>query len=303
MHPSRVTLAEALPAALFGPRSAPPWIRFARILISALLIGIGADQVVSAIREWPLHDMDVYLAAAGRIRNGEPLYVAGAAYSTYWYAPWFAVLWVPLSYLPRVAVAIGWSAVLLVATAVICVRLGRIGPSGLLLALLVGPTLFAVSAGGNVQALMLLPLLSWPSQRSGPLWVAMAASLKLTPILLVLVYVRGREWWSALLTVALTAVLVVPGLFVGLLGSQGTLDWGTSILGLSPLLYVVSVGLAAASVFVLPAPIRPLAAATSAVLALPRLFLYDSTLLCVGTLANHRVGGRSAPATDLTRTS
>jgi hypothetical protein len=274
-----------------------------RIVLSALVIGIGADQVVSAIREWPLHDMDTYLAAAARLRNGEPLYVPGAAYSAYWYAPWFAVLWMPFSYLPRIVVAIGWSTVLLVATAIICLRLGRIGPSGMLLALLMGPTLFAVSAGGNVQALMLLPLLTWPSRPSGPIWVAVAASLKLTPILLVLVYLRERDWLRALLTLALAGVLLAPGLLLGLFRSQVILDWGASILGISPVLYAAAVGGAAAAVFLVPARFSPLAAATSAVLALPRLFVYDSTLLGVGTLAERTAGRRGAYPRDPTRTS
>ena len=283
MHPFRVTFSEALRAALFGPRSAPRWARYTRIVVSALLIGIGADQVVSAIGEWPLHDMDTYLAAAVRLRNGEPLYVPGAAYSVYWYAPWFAALWIPVSYLPRVIVAIGWSAVLLIATGLICLRLGRIGSSGLLLALLMGPSLFAVSAGGNVQALMLLPLLSWPSRRSGPLWVALAASLKLTPILFVLVYMRRRQWVATAVTVAAAGILVVPGLLMGLFRSGSTLDWGTSIFALSPLLYVTVVGTTVVGVFIVPFRISVLAACSAAVLALPRLFVYDATLLCAGT--------------------
>lgn len=280
-----MTFADALPAALFGSRSASIWLRCVRILLSALLIGVGVDQVVSAIREWPLHDMDTYLAAAVRLRSGEALYAPDVAYNAYWYAPWFAVAWIPLSYLPREAVAVGWSAVLLAATGAICWRMARLGPNGLLLALLLGPSLFAVSAGGNVQSLMLLPLLGWSARRSGPVWVAIAASLKLTPMLFVLVYVRRRQWVHAAIAIGLAAVLVVPGLAMGLLGSSSGVSsgWGDSLLGISPVLFVATIGLAALGIFAVPDRFATLAAATASILALPRLFVYDATLLVAGT--------------------
>ena len=286
----RVTFASSLRSALFGSRTASPAVRLSRILLAALVIGVGLDQVVSAIREWPLHDMDTYLAAAGRLRAGAPLYGADVAYSAYWYAPWFAVAWVPFSFLPREVVAIGWSAVLLTATALVCLRLVRLGPSGILLALLLGPSLFAVSAGGNVQSLMLLALLGWPSGRWGPIWVAVAASLKLTPILLVLVYLRRRAWLKLTISLGLTAALVAPALWLGLPGSATGLSsgWGQSLLGTSALLYAGVVGLAAASVLAVPDRFGPLAAATASVLALPRLFVYDSTLLLAGLNVDSR---------------
>ena len=69
--------------------------------------------------QWPLHDMDVYLAAATRLRTGQPLYIPGdVAVDSFWYAPWYAVAWIPMSFLPRIVVAVGWSAMLLAATAI-----------------------------------------------------------------------------------------------------------------------------------------------------------------------------------------
>jgi hypothetical protein len=279
-----VTLAEALPAALFGPRSAPAWVRFTRILLAALLIGVGVDQVVSAIREWPLHDMDTYLAAASRLRSGAPLYAPDVAYNAYWYSPWFAVAWVPLTYLPREVVAVVWSAVLLAASAVISVRVARMGPSGFLLALMLGPSLFAVSAGGNVQSLMLLGLIGWPRSRFGPVWVGLAASLKYTPILLGLVYLRRRQWARAGVAALIAAILILPGIPMGLMQGPSSISggWGDSILATSRALYVAVAGAAALSVLLVPGRFGPLAAATASVLALPRLFVYDATLLVAG---------------------
>jgi len=271
-------------AALFGSRSSPLWVRFTRIFLAALLIGVGVDQVVSAIRDWPLHDMDTYLAAASRVRGGAPLYAPDVAYNAYWYAPWFAVAWVPLTYLPREVVAVAWSGVLLAATALICLRVARLGPSGVLLALLLGPSLFAVSAGGNVQSLTLLPLIGWPNSRSGPVWVGLAASLKFTPILLGLVYVRRRQWGRAAIAAGIAAILVLPALPMGLLQGPSALSagWGDSILATSWVLYVAVVGACALAVFQVPARFGPIAAATASVLALPRLFVYDATLLVAG---------------------
>ena len=279
-----MTFGSTAEAALFGPRLAPLWIRLTRIFLAALLIGVGVDQVVSAIRDWPLHDMDTYLAAASRLRSGAPLYAPGVAYNAYWYAPWFAVAWIPLTYLPRELVAVAWSAVLLVAVAIISVRIARLGPSGFLLALLLGPALFAVSAGGNVQALMLLPLIGWPAKRSGPIWVGLAASLKFTPILLALVYLRDREGARAAVTAGIAAILVLPAMPMGLLHASSSiqLGWGDSILATSAVLYALVGGASAAAVFAVPRRFAPLAAATASVLALPRLFVYDATLLLAG---------------------
>jgi len=145
---------------LLGPRSAPRLERYGRLVLVAVLVAMAVDEVYFAVREWPLHDMDVYLGAAMRLRTGQPLYIPGdVAVDSFWYAPWFAVAWMPLTFLPRLVVAVLWSAVLLAATAVVTVGLGRIGRNGPMLALLVGPLLFAVSAGGNIQALMVLSLL------------------------------------------------------------------------------------------------------------------------------------------------
>ena len=69
-------------------------------------------------------------------------------------------------------------------------RSGRTSP---LLALLFGPPLFAVSAGGNIQPLMVLSLPWGTNRRSGPIWIAVAASAKYMPVLLGLTYLARRE--------------------------------------------------------------------------------------------------------------
>lgn len=260
-----------------------PAVRLAQVVILAILVGIGLNHVVFAVRDWPLGDMDVYLAAAQRLRDGEPLYVAGdVAVNSYWYAPWYAALWVPLTYLPREVVAVGWSAVLVAATVVVVVSLCGRGRCGVALALLVGSALFAVSAGGNVQSLMVLTLLAGFHRPWGPLAVAAAASMKFTPILLALAYAARGEWMRAGLSVALAAVLVVPSVLMGITVAGVRSEAAPSLIGVSPVLYVAVVVAAAGLVFALPRRHRLLAAAATAVVALPRLFVYDVTFVAVG---------------------
>jgi hypothetical protein len=251
----------------------------------AVLIGIGISHIVFAIRDWPLHDMDVYLAAATRLRDGQPLYIAGdVAVNSFWYAPWYAVLWIPLTYLPRSVVAIGWSAILVLATAAVGWILARQGRWGLVLAILVVPPLFAVSAGGNIQALMVLTLLLGIQRRWGPVAVAAAASMKFTPILLVAAYIARREWWKATLSLALAVVLLLPGLLMGITGAGVQSEAAPSLLGISTLLYAAVIIAGLLVTMLVPPRYSVLAAATTAVLALPRLFVYDTTLVAVGAV-------------------
>lgn len=262
-----------------------PIVRMAQVVILAILIGIGISHVIFAVRDWPLGDMDVYLAAAKRLREGEPLYLAGdVAVNSYWYAPWYAALWVPLTYLPREMVAVGWSAVLLAATIGVVALLCAHGRRGAALALLVGPALFAVSAGGNVQSLMGLALLVGFHRRWGPLAVAVAASMKLAPILLAVAYAARGEWRRAFLSAGLAALLFLPALPMGITGAGVQSNAAPSLLGVSPVLYVLAIVGSLVAVCLVPRRHRVLAAATAAVLALPRLFVYDVTLVAVGAV-------------------
>jgi hypothetical protein len=258
-------------------------VRLARIVLLAILIGIGVSHVVFAIRDWPLGDMDVYLAAATRLRDGEPLYVAGdVAVNSFWYAPWYAVLWIPLTYLPREVVAVGWSLLLVTVSALVIVLVGRESRTAAIVALLIGPPLIAVSAGGNIQAVMLLVLLTGLHSRWGPLAVAGAASLKFTPILLVFVYLARREWWRATATLGLAAALLIPSYLMGITRAGVQSEAAPSLIAVSPVLYGGVILIATVAVLLVPMRHAPLAASVAAVLALPRLFVYDVTLVAAG---------------------
>lgn len=273
-------------------------MRAGRLVVLGILFGIGIGHIYWAIVTWPLNDMHVYLDAATRLRDGGPLYVPGdVGRNSFWYAPWYAVAWIPLTHLPREVVSVAWSAALLVATGAVAILLVRMGRSGQVLALLVVPALFAVSAGGNIQAPMLLALLVGLHRRWGPIAVAGAASLKLAPILLVLVYVARRDWTRVLLTLAATAILVIPSILMGLVAAGPRSELAPSLLGISPILYVLTIAVVAAAAVLLPPRYSILAAAAAVILALPRLYVYDVTAVVVGTAspqdAAQPVPGRS----------
>lgn len=253
-------------------------------IVMAIVIGVGVNHVVWAVVGWPLGDLDIYLAAVQRLRAGEPLYLVTDPYNMYWYAPWFAFAMIPLTFLPTVVASVLWSVVLVACSFAAGWMLWRVGtPAARILALLTVPALFAVSAGGNIQAPLVLALLLGLHHRSGPIWVAMAASLKFTPILFVLVYASRREWSRAAWSVGLSGTLLVPAFFMGL-PIDRVQEWSgaaPSILAWGMPIYVAAVGACCLVAMAVPR-YAALAAAAGAVLALPRLFVYDITLMAAG---------------------
>lgn len=252
----------------------------ARLLTMALIIGIGISQLILTIGDWHLRDMGAYWEAGLRLREGGPLYPALAdteASEVYRYAPWFAWAWVPLTLLPRELVNVLWSGLLLVASAAALIPLARL--RAWLLVALFAPILVGISAIGNVQPLIVAALVLGVERRSGPLWIAAAASLKAVPILFVVTYLGRREWLRAGLALLLTVALVAPMLLYDL-GDYPTGAGDAAVLLAWPPLYALVVGAGillslrlASSRFVWLAP------STTVILALPRFFVYDVTFL------------------------
>jgi hypothetical protein len=87
---------------------------------------------------------------------------------------------------------------------------------GLAAGVFLGGLLMQATAFANVHALMLLPLVYRLEKRDGPLWIAVAASLKAFPLFLVVVYFGRREWARVWWTLGLTALLVAPMLLFDL---------------------------------------------------------------------------------------
>ena len=282
-----------------GALGLPNWLpRYARLLIVAVVVGVGIGHLFWSVIDWHMADAGAYWQAALRLREGAPLYPAVVnveASDVYRYAPWFAWLTVPFTYLPLPIVGALWSAVLVGASCAAVSPLVR--ERHYLAAAFFWPILIGISASGNVHALLIAGLVLGVERRWGPASIALAASLKAVPILFVMVYVARGEWRRALQTLALTALLVAPMATYDLSNYPASAG-GAGLLISWPMLYVLVVGAAlVATVLLAHGRYAWLAAATAVALALPRFFLYDVTLILVGS-SRVRVSAASVQHVD-----
>lgn len=259
----------------------------AAVTLAAVIVGVFALLAVSQVLTpgWWSQDTDAYWNAAMRLRDGQALYPAllnPDASDTYRYAPWFAFLWVPLTFVPQAIVYAAWTSVLLIAAGLCTLLvLRRTTVASLLLAMLFGSLLLPAAASGNVQPLLLIMLAWGVDRRAGPLWIAVGASLKAAPILLVAVYLGRGEWRRALLAGALTLALVAPMLTFDL-SSYPTQAAAAS--GPLPLWIELVIAFVAALAALRFATTRYgwLTAALGLVFAIPRWSYYQPTFLLIG---------------------
>ena len=279
-------------------------VRGARIVALAIVIGWSVANAIQRIGDWSLSDMDAYWNAAMRLRDGLPLYPAvpdpGAA-DVFRYAPWFAWAWVPLTFLPKAGVAVAWSALLVGASGAAVMpilrqpSLTRIGAAALL-----GTILLWSAASGNVQPLLVAVLVFGVEGRGGPLWIAIAASLKIFPIGFALVYAGRRDWRRFVVAIVTAAILWLPAFAYDLRAYQtSVLDSPNPLMAIGAWAYAIVVAIAAV-ITVLTASTRfgCLAAAVTVIAAIPRLSLIELSYLAVGvpSRAEHRTMGLRAPS-------
>jgi hypothetical protein len=262
----------------------PLAVRLARAVALAVIIGIGIVNLWYAVTHWTLLDAGAYWQAGMRLRDGAPLYpelVSPEGSAIYRYAPWYAWLAVPWTFLPQWLAGVLWSGVLLGASALALLPLIRL--KAWVLVAFFAPILVGITAIGNVQPLIVAALVLGVERRTGPLWVGLAASLKLFPILLALVYAGRREWWRFAASLAVAALLWLPAAAWYDLSYYPVSAGEAAGLIAIPILYFLVTGLAMGATFAL-APTRWgwLAGASTVALALPRLFVYDVTYLMVG---------------------
>lgn len=237
-------------------------------------------------------DMDAYWEAALRLRNGEPLYRSGSETDSdlYRYAPWFAVAWMPLTYLPKEAVLIGWMSVCLGAAIASVAPLAREGLPGWAALVFLLPIQLDGAAYGNVQPLLVLMLMWGAPKRTGPLWIALGASLKGAPLVLAAVYAGRGEWQRAAVAVGITAVLVAPMLLFDLSGYSTEVGSGQlSPMQWSPLIWAaVALVAIAATLRLAKTRYAWLAGSVAMFLALPRSLLYQVSFVLVGLAGDRR---------------
>jgi hypothetical protein len=263
------------------PRTAALGCRLVVTLLSAAMLAIG---IATAAANWHLTDLKAYLAAAELLAaGGNPFDVhlleRGLPYH-YHYSPWFAALFIPLTALPVEAVRIGWSILLVgAAGAALVPLLSAYGVRAMPLAALMAFLLMNLVAEGNVQPLLLAALVWTLERRAGPLAIGVAASLKITPILLALVYVGRGQWIRALVTGGVAAVLISPTLLFEL-PDTATSTGGTGLFTSAPVLWaIIAVVAVVATVRLARSRFAWLSASTTTVVALPRLLVFDVTNL------------------------
>jgi hypothetical protein len=248
--------------------------------VQAIVIGISISLIVFAVSDWKLSDASAYWNAGMRLRDGAPLYPAVTdveASDVFRYAPWFAWLAVPFTFLPTVVAGALWSVILLGASALAIWPMGRRG--AWLQAMFFGAVLIGISAIGNAQPVIVAMLVHGVERRSGPVWIALAASLKAVPLAFALVYLGRRQWLRFGFSCALTAVLAAPALLYGVENYVTDAGHAALLFG-EPALYF---GVVAVAVLLTIGLARSrwawLAAGVTAALALPRFFMYDVTFL------------------------
>ena len=278
-----------------GGRTAAWWAtpRIRLVLRLAMLVGLalGVETVVLHLLTDPLADVHAYYDAGARLNAGQPLYQQPAGVDEaafYRYPPLLAVAFRPLAMLPFGVAAAIW---MLAIGAMLIATLHRIDVrrpvSRFVICALALPTGWAIVIGQAQVAVTLLLAIGMP-------WsVALAANLKVFPIL-VAVWWFGRRDWRAL--GRLLIWLVVLGIIQLLLEPVGTLaypaflrlDQVGSVISLSP--YAISpvlwaVLVAAGFAFALCVSPRRhgwAAAVALATLASPRLLLYQLSSLVAG---------------------
>jgi hypothetical protein len=274
----------------------PSWLeRLSRALVTVLILGlsigltltfVGVGEALGLVPSAADHDWQAYYYAAQRLRTGDPLYPPvedpGTA-SVYRYPPWFAVAWIPLSYLPPEVASVVWVTAMFVAGGFALAPLLSSGsrPAILLGALLL-PFLAQAAIHGNVQPLLVALLVHTVDGRLGPIAIGVAASLKGFPVIYAFVYAVRREWRNFGISVCVTAALAGTLLLADLANYP---LYPGSLAGLwliSPIAWGLGAVIAiATAVWFARSSVGWFAASVAVVMSIPRLLYYDMTFLLV----------------------
>ena len=276
-------------------RRLPLYERVARDLSIALIVGsaigltlmfTGVAEALGIIYSSPEHDWHAYYGAGQRLRDGAELYPPVAdptAESVYRYAPWFAILWVPLTFLDREVVGVVWVLAMFACSAVAVWPLLSSRRWGLvLLGSLFAPFLASAASNGNVQPLIIAGLVHSVDQRAGPIVIGIAGSLKGFPLIYAVRYALTGEWRRFFLAVGVTVALAGPMLFFDLSDYPITPGPLAGLWVISPIAWAVGVLLGFAPLIRFARhPAGWFAASFAVVMAIPRLLYVDMTFLLV----------------------
>lgn len=294
----------------------------ARAIVGVAIVGV----FLLAARTLPFDPSAVggdawnYLAAGERLNAGHELYalVPSDRYilivPPFWTVPLLspptiAVLWRPLALLGDGAMTL-WTLAGLAATAAFVAWIVLRGSTlALVLILVLSPVVGLTAISGNANA-FLIPMLACAWRRpaaGGAAVVAVAAAVKVTPVLLMAWLLASGRWRSAALATAIVGLVTIAGAGPGSLlawwqGAPGSTPSPLSLaatLGLSPTV-VFLIGAAVVAVVTFLAPRREAlvfgVAVCVAVATSPALYFEALGLLAV-PLAIAVPGGRVATST------
>jgi hypothetical protein len=269
-------------------------LRVARFL-ALLLLGCSALFWMAVILTSgpPGGDIERMWLGALRIRAGEPLYTdVGDPQHFYTWAPWLAWIWLPLTYLPKTVVTVVWLALCFAGWAVSLWPARKSVP----LLLLIAPLTLFAAWWGNVQPIMTAWLVLGIRRPWGPLGVGLAASLKVSPILLAVPWLATGQMRKAVVASGVALLFGAPALFSGIDHYPFGLAPLLSIRGISVALWIAAT-IGAVGVALIPGNtrFRHVSSALATIVSRPSLLLYDVGYLLVGLEAETQrsAGGRA----------
>ncbi len=253
----------------------------------AMLLVISASLlIVNDILRYPLtSDLHAFLWGAERISAGlSPYDPIPGSNLKFVYGPWLGVVLIPATWIPFPALAVIWHGVLAGCAAISIwpiVRQRSLEAS--LAALLLGTFLFHAVWAGHFEPILVALLVIGIPTRWGPIAIGVAASLKITPIVLCVVYAGRGEWRKMALSIAVAAILWAPALLFDLRNWGLPVVQSHSLLGHAPIAFaIVAIAVLVAAWWLAPTRYGWLAAAVLWLAVLPRAILYDFGGLAVG---------------------
>lgn len=266
--------------------------------LAGLLVVSACLLILADIARYPLtSDLPAFLTGARRLASGVSPYgaITGSSHE-FVYGPWLAAAFIPATWIPEAVLAPAWHAVLAIASAVaVWPFLAARRFDGFLAAGLLATFLAHAVWAGHFQPIMIAILGLGLPTRWGPVAVGVAASMKVTPIVLCVRWAGRGEWRKVAVATAVAAVLWAPALLLDLRG------WGLpvlqthSLLGYAPIAWVAAIVVAAAAAWRLAATRYAwLAAAALWLAVLPRMILYDMSGVAVASadLRNQETAAR-----------
>ena len=260
------------------------------VLVVSAVLGalIGLQTLVLHLTLDPLADVRAYYDAGARLNAGLPLYVQPAGTDDaafYRYPPLLAVAFRPLALLPFETAALIWEALLIALFGATLYRSGLHNRwTWLVAGWLAAPIAWSLAVGQAQVAVTFLVIMGTP-------WgIALAANLKLLPILVAVYWVGRRDLRALgrlaawLVGLAVLSFVLEPAGTIAFLGFPDLAQVGNvenrSLYAISPILWLAFVAMLAVLAFRFARTRAgwPLAVGLS-VLASPRLLMYQLSTL------------------------